>query len=110
MKAKLVIGLFAFYFVFGAILGCSNVRIVYPAERYNEIMANLPDNCRAIPYEKHELRTCYIEINPDGNHVMHVIKGDAKCLEHELWHCENPNKSHDDMPDYLKHHWKSPSI
>ncbi len=107
MKAKLVIGLFAFYFVFGAILGCSNVRIVYPNEAYTERKQSLPDNVRLVEYPRGESRQGYVELDNDtGGDTIHCHIWSAKCLEHELWHVRNWNKTHKDMPEYLQDIWK----
>ena len=107
MKAKVVIGLFAFYFVFGAILGCSNVRIVYPNEAYKEIKQSLPDNVRLVEYQRGELRQGYVKLNPDtGIYTIHCELWSAQCLRHELWHVNNWGKTHDDMPEHLQDIWK----
>jgi len=107
MKAKLVIGLFSFYFISGALLGCSNVRIVYPAETYTQVKSQLPNNVKLVEYEKGQLNRGYVRLNPDtGIYTIHCELWSAQCIRHELWHVNNWSKTHKDMPDHLKREWK----
>ncbi len=89
------------------ITGCSNVRIVYPNEAYIERKQSLPDNVRLVEYQRGELRQGYVELdNETGIYTIHCHISSAKCLEHELWHVRNWNKTHRDMPEYLQDIWE----
>ena len=109
-KQKILIGLPIYWFAFALILifltGCSNTRIIYPNESYNEVKQSLPDNVRLVEYQKGELMQGRVVWDKQADiYTIHCEIWSDQCIRHELWHVNNWDKTHDDMPRHLLDVW-----